>query len=474
MTAMHSLRRMARTAAGLIRSGDFAGIAQLSAVRSRKLGYRLESWLLRLPKSPVEIDARFQRFGPDGSVLAKAATFCFPETAPLLASVVIPCFNYGRFLVEAVDSVRAQTLDKVEIIVVDDGSTDELTKSVLAGLERDDSLTVLRQENGGLVSARNAGIALAGGEYVCCLDSDDRLMPNYLEAAILAMESDRAIGFAYSWVHLFGDEAGIWQTRDFDIEEALENNHTAVCAVFRRDDWVAAGGYEPRMREGYEDWEFWLRIAALGRKGKLVPAPYFEHRRHGRTMTHDAHDARPGLKRRMRGLNPGVFGNARLRNRIANVQAPDDGAGLHLPTVVPGRGDRPHVMAVLPRLDAGASGMAMLDILRGLEEGRRIGIVTTLPDEDPLWDEFCAVTPDIVPLAAYGPRGIDVLEHLLESRGTRLILSSDSGWLHENAAELKRRIGGLRVVDILHDALPAGHPANEAGKGEGPRPPRQE
>jgi hypothetical protein len=256
-----------------------ARVARRAAVaRVKRLGVR--HWWV----TGIGIDAKYQRLSPEGQIQAKPA-FLYPSpSAPLLVSVVIPCFNYGHFVKDAVSSALRQTISSLEVIVVDDGSRDSETVRVLENLKTLPRVRLIRQSNAGLPSARNAGIALARGEYICCLDADDTLEPSYVELCIAALELDRSSGFAYSWVQLFGDETGVWRTREFDISEALYDNYTSVSAVFRRDDWLAVGGYRPDMRSGYEDWEFWLRVAALGRRGRLIRSPLFNHRRHGRTM----------------------------------------------------------------------------------------------------------------------------------------------------------------------------------------------
>ncbi|MFV0299057.1 MAG: glycosyltransferase family A protein, partial [Hyphomicrobiaceae bacterium] len=308
----------------LVRQGKYSDVLQgVARTAGRTAGQRVRRWKHRLARRSrtalaveAPIDAKRNRLTADGIVVEKMSITFPSATAPMLASVVVPCFNYGKFVAEAVASALHQTVSALEVIVVDDGSTDQHTLDVLQALERLPRVRVVRQDNAGLPGARNTGIALARGEYICCLDADDTLEPTYLEMAIAVMEADRSVGFAYSWAQLFGDASSVWKTCDFDIEEALIDNNTSVAAVFRRDDWVAAGGYRPDMRLGYEDWEFWLRLSVLGRRGRVLRTPLFNHRRHGRTMTHDAHEKRQAIMRSMRARNPGIFDSSRLRRRI--------------------------------------------------------------------------------------------------------------------------------------------------------------
>src|SRR4051794_26269539 len=106
---------------------------------------------------------------------------------PPRVSVVIPCHNLGQYLAEAVDSALAQTLVDLEVIVVDDGSTDEVSRDLLATFRRERT-TVYRTEHRGLPAARNYGIARGTSEFVCALDADDRLRPTFLEQTIAELD----------------------------------------------------------------------------------------------------------------------------------------------------------------------------------------------------------------------------------------------------------------------------------------------
>ena len=111
-------------------------------------------------------------------------------------SVVIPCFDHGRFIDEAVDSVLAQTYRDFEIVIVNDGSTDENTNRLLSSYQRPHT-SVLQTPHRGLAGARNLGIAHASGEYILPLDADDRIGPTYCERAVALLDSNDALGIVY-------------------------------------------------------------------------------------------------------------------------------------------------------------------------------------------------------------------------------------------------------------------------------------
>ena len=178
----------------------------------------LQQLVLMIPKG-IKETVRAMLFPPRPPLDAPAEWLDAPPVrrnrGQPLVSVVIPCYNYGRFLNDAIASVRAQTLQDFEIIVVDDGSNDDVTPGVLDALEGSDQspdLTVIRQENQGAPTARNTGIRVAKGLYVCCLDADDTMEPTYLEKCVLLMEGNAGVSLAYSWLRVTGAEERVWKS----------------------------------------------------------------------------------------------------------------------------------------------------------------------------------------------------------------------------------------------------------------------
>ncbi|BDD87446.1 hypothetical protein DPPLL_18110 [Desulfofustis limnaeus] len=192
-------------------------------------------------------------------------------------SVVIPCYNQGAFLDEAVDSVLAQTCTDLEIIVVNDGSTDTATNRTLLRYDREKT-RVLSTSNQGLAAARNNGIAAARGEYILPLDADDRIEPRYLEEAVAVLDQQPEVGIVYCRARLFGAVDADWLLPDYSLAEMLLDNVIFCTALFRRVDWQAVGGYDPGMIHGWEDYEFWLALLERGRHVRRLPGRYFHYR----------------------------------------------------------------------------------------------------------------------------------------------------------------------------------------------------
>lgn len=192
-------------------------------------------------------------------------------------SVIIPCYNLGSYLPEAIGSVLAQSLVETEIVVVDDGSTDRETRQILdtACWSR---TTIVRTANRGVSAARNTGISIARGEYILPLDADDMIAPTYLEKASVVLDRETEAGIVYCEAELFGALQGPWRISEFSLPHMLLDNLIFSSALFRRRDWEAVGGYCEQMRIGWEDWDFWLRLLEMGRQAVRLPEPLFAYR----------------------------------------------------------------------------------------------------------------------------------------------------------------------------------------------------
>ena len=199
-------------------------------------------------------------------------------------SVIIPCFNHGHYLDEAIDSVLAQTFQNFEIIVVNDGSTDPATIELLKGYDRPKT-KVIHTSNQGLPSARNNGIQAAIGEYILPLDADDKIGSSYLEKAVGVLDSNPEIGIVYCEAEYFGDSIGKWELEEYRFPEILLGNVIFCSGFYRRADWERVGGYRSNMVYGWEDYDFWLSLIELGRQVYRIPEVLFSYRQTADSMT---------------------------------------------------------------------------------------------------------------------------------------------------------------------------------------------
>ena len=189
----------------------------------------------------------------------------------------MPLFNRGHIVGEAIESVLGQTFTDWELVIVNDGSTDNSLEVAQDYARKDMRIRVLDQPNGGSVAARNNGIAVAVGEYIFPLDDDDKISPEALSELFAAAKSGLG-DVVYSETVRFGAEQGLLEL-PLPTPENIPYRNCVVCsALYRKSDWEKYGGYDVNMKDGYEDWEFWLNFVAQGKTFYRIPKPLFYYR----------------------------------------------------------------------------------------------------------------------------------------------------------------------------------------------------
>lgn len=213
-----------------------------------------------------------------------------------LVSVIMPCFNDGKYIEESVESVNNQTYPAIELIVIDDGSTDSQTIDVLTRMRKEGKCTLLHTDHQGPSGARNHGIRHAMGKYILPLDSDDLIEPLYIERAVEAIKEDPKRGVVYCQADLFGEMSGKWNLPTYSFEQMLRDNIVFVTALFYKKDWKAVGGFNEKMSNGMEDYDFWIGILELGREIYQLPETYFHYRIKNKSRTTELMQSEEKLK----------------------------------------------------------------------------------------------------------------------------------------------------------------------------------
>lgn len=193
-------------------------------------------------------------------------------------SVIMPCFNDGKYIEKSVESVLQQDTSDWELIIVDDGSDDAETLAALDRLSKLDKIHVIQGEHRGVAVARNTGISVASGKYILPLDSDDIIESTYLRKASMILDDNPEIGIVYSKAKLFGEINEEWNLPEFSLPEMLYTNLIFVTAMFRKIDWIKVNGFDEAMIYGLEDYEFWLSVIELNRKVYRIPEILFFYR----------------------------------------------------------------------------------------------------------------------------------------------------------------------------------------------------
>lgn len=198
-------------------------------------------------------------------------------------SVIILCHNYANYLPEAVASVRQQTYRSFEIILVDDGSTDDspaVAQRLAAEMPPDIHCRILRLDDVGPTAARRSGIAQARGKYFLPLDADDRIAPDFLAKTVPLLEADAKAGFAYVDTVFFGDKELRHHQPEYDFARLCQGNFISHTSLIRKAAFDEVSGYDPENWGYYEDWDLWLRLGDKGWFGKHLAEPLFFYRHH--------------------------------------------------------------------------------------------------------------------------------------------------------------------------------------------------
>ena len=205
-----------------------------------------------------------------------------------LVSIVIPCFNDGQYIEQAVASALNQTYPNIEVIVVDDGS-DKETKAEIQRLAP--TITkLITQENQGQSKARNVGIEASNGFYILVLDSDDYFEPTFCEKALEIFSNNEDVKLVTcqaNLLHSDGSES-VYTPRGGTIEDFIITNHALGTSLFKKADWDTSGGYDESMRQGFEDWEFFIRILKNGGYCEVILEPLYNYRKRSNTTTSKA------------------------------------------------------------------------------------------------------------------------------------------------------------------------------------------
>lgn len=375
-----------------------------------------------------------------------------------LVTVVVPCFNSGEFLGEALESVRRQTFQDVEIVVVDDGSDDPATLDILRSLDAPRT-RVVRQENRGLAGARNTGFREARGRYVCPLDADDMLHPTHLEKLLLAIET-RQWAVAFSDVERFGRWEGVWRRGPFDLAALMHENVLTCNALIRRDAWERVGGYHEPLRHGYEDWHFWIALAAAGCQGIHLPEPLFRYRRHGRSLLTTTNRMSGAIRDQIRQLHRDVFDNPQRaeavrrahRRTLARDAFINVGPERHRP---PAPGARRCLVAT-PTVGSGELRPALRALRRG---GERWEVVALITREEPCIQDVPMPLEDEGALCFWARPTVpaefeaDLPLHLCSAHRVELVLDVAGALSPEALGRLRAALPDLRIAQVPGEGL---------------------
>lgn len=220
------------------------------------------------------------------------ASNVFPFTRPLqpsqteialseesLLSIVIPYYNMGAYVEDTIRSIKASSYKNTEIILVDDGSTEQASIDLLPSLVDKYGVKLFQKRNEGLAIARNYGAARAQGELLAFLDPDDTVEPSYYEKAITVLRQYGNVSFAGCWAKYFGGASGFWPAFNPEPPYLLFHNMINSSAlVYKKEAFLKAGLNDPVMIYGMEDYESVISMVSRGYQGVALPEPLWNYR----------------------------------------------------------------------------------------------------------------------------------------------------------------------------------------------------
>ena len=177
-----------------------------------------------------------------------------------IVSIVVPCYNHGKYLPETLDSVMAQSFKDWECVIVDDGSTDDTEAVALDYCKKDTRFKYIYQENQGAPVACNTGFRSTSGEFILRLDADDLIASSYVEKAVAHFMDFPETSIVCCRGRYFGSYNNPIILPEYSYETLLFNNCFFCSIFFRRSDYDKTDGYNPNMRNGLNDWDFWITL----------------------------------------------------------------------------------------------------------------------------------------------------------------------------------------------------------------------
>jgi glycosyltransferase involved in cell wall biosynthesis/GT2 family glycosyltransferase len=241
-----------------------------------------------------------------------------------LVSVVVPCFNHGRYLYECIDAILDQEYEAIEVIIVDDASTDPATIRVLHEIELRDRVRVIRQpQNSGPSAARNRAIKETKGRFILPVDSDNILLPGAVASLVEQLQSaGESVQYIYPNCQYFGTRDDYFQPPSFNLALLLAGNYCDTCSLIDRATFDAGLCYAEDIVLGHEDWDFALTLASHGVRGEPARRRTLLYRKHGFTRSDAVEHASHSFHEEIPKRHPELYGSDQSQGRFGRWWGP--------------------------------------------------------------------------------------------------------------------------------------------------------
>lgn len=220
----------------------------------------------------------YRSFKKRRSIMELGPTYnkLLPNDAAQYVSIIITCYNYAEYVGNAIESAIAQTQPALEIIVINDGSTDNSMQVIN---KYKDVITIIDKKNEGVIAAKNQGILMAKGEWIVFLDADDVLEHNYIEKTLM-LARQKNYDVVYTDMQYIGAKNEVYRVSDFSFGRLLSGNFVHNSSLYKKSMLHRAGGYKESMQGGYEDWEINISLAEKHARFGYLKEPLLRYRQH--------------------------------------------------------------------------------------------------------------------------------------------------------------------------------------------------
>ncbi len=386
----------------------------------------------------------------------------FDDNVPLV-SVVIPYYNRADTIDETIRSLKDQSYKNFDVVIINDGSTDAVSIKKLKKLNFDFlKAKVINQDNKGVAAARNTGIAQASGKYIICLDSDDILVPTFIEKAVIILETRPDVSVVSSHMNIFGVINEVHKNNPYDPLALMTDNMVITAAAFRKAAWSETTGYKAGI--GYEDWEFWITLSQLGHWGTVIPEALFTYRTSLQSRYVEDKDIHWNNLKTIRSLHP------KYKKQIRRLLSERLGEKIR---VVPETGfinianpssynvkdnTKINVLITMPWMTFGGAETLVYNYCREITETCNISFVTGLQSEHEWEYKFKYVSPHIyhlINLFEDDRLRLEFVSNYIKTRQIQVLHIVHNGFMFSMLPELKDRHPTLKViVTLFNDRVP--------------------
>ena len=385
----------------------------------------------------------------------------YEEKNPLI-SVVVPFFNSYKYIEQTVISVLNQTFPYYEILIIDDGSTDEKSLNKLEEIQQlDKRIKVFHKENEGLAATRDFGASKSSEtcKYLMFLDDDDLIEPTFLECGYWTLETNKKASWAYSDSVGFGTQEYVWN-KYFDSDKMKSVNDLVSAALVRKSDFELVNGYELREKAVHEDWNFWLKLLS---KEKYPVHMSFCGQWYRRKETGELKSANDNKKRALEIINETA---SKITKKVEAIQYPRYKYNYDLipekveSIVIPEKkkDDKINILFIIPWMITGGADLFNLNLVKGLDRNKfNVTIITTEPNKNVLRQYFeknedGTELAKVYDLTSFLDQKywLAFIDYIINKENINLILNSNSKIGYSMLPYIKSKYADIPIIDYVH------------------------